>query len=140
MTATELPLPASRKKSEGRVVGKAAQAFNVPTDDDDMYVGYVMGSLILPPSGIKDAESSGSCSLSFTVCQAQPKSVELAFGDPNEEEGELNLKTAQRFLLGPGDMFRVLPGNCYRLENHSKTMDCLLSWTIIRPRRNTPDE
>jgi centromere protein C len=140
MVATQLPLPASRKKSEGRVVGKASQAFNVPTDDDDMYVGYIMGSLVLPPSGIKDAESSGSCSLSFTLCHAQPKSVEVAFGDPNEGEGELNLKTAQRFLLGPGDMFRVLPGNCYRLQNHSKTTECLVSWTIIRPRRNATEE
>jgi centromere protein C len=138
MVATDLPLPATRKKSEGKVVGKASQAFNVPTDEDDLYVGYIMGSLQLPPTGIKDPESSGACSLSFTVCQAQPKSVEVAFGDPSEQDGELNPKTAQRFLLGPGDMFRVLPGNCYRLENHSKTTDCLLSWTIIRPRRNAP--
>ena len=99
----------------------------------------LLGSLQLPPTGIKDPESAGSCSLSFTVCSAQPKSVELAFGDPNEDEGAVTPKTAQRFLLGPGDMFRVLPGNSYRLENHSKTTDAFLSWTIIRPRRNAPD-
>jgi centromere protein C len=138
-TATDLPLPASRKKSEGKVVGKAAQAFNIPTDEDDMYVGYIMGNLVLPPSGIKDAESSGSCSLSFTVCAGQAKSIEVAFGDPHEEEGSLNSKTAKRFLLSPGDMFRVLPGNCYRLQNHSKSHEAMLSWTIIRPRR-TSDE
>lgn len=137
MVATDLPLPATRKKSEGKIVGKASQAFNVPTDDNN--VGYIMGSLFLPPGGIKDPESSGPCSLSFTVSQGQPKAVEVAFGDPNDEDGELNPKNAQRFLLGPGDMFRVMPGNCYRLENHSKTSDCLLSWTIIRPRRNASD-
>lgn len=139
MKATDLPLAENRKKSEGKVVGKAAQAFNVPTDEDDNYVGYIMGSLQLPPTGIKDPESAGSCSLSFTVCQAQPKSVELAFGDPTAHEGAVDPKKAQRFLLSAGDMFRVLPGNSYRLVNHSKTTDALLSWTIIRPRRNAPD-
>ena len=140
MVSSDLPLPASRKKSEGNVVGKAAQAFNVPTDEDDLYVGYIMGSLILPPGGIKDPESAGSCSLCFTICQGQPKSVEVAFGDPDEPDGKLNPKNAQRYLLSPGDMFRVLPGNCYRLVNHSKHTDCLVSWTIIRPRRHPPPE
>ena len=133
MNATDLPLPDSRKKSEGTVVGKAAQALNVPTDEDDNYVGYIMGSLQLPPTGIKDPESAGSCFLSFTACSAQPKSVELAFGDPSDDEGAAAPEAAQRFLLSPGDMFRVLPGNSYRLQNHSKTTGALLSWTITRP-------
>ena len=42
-------------------------------------------------------------------------------------------ETAQRFLLSPGDMFCVPAGNMYRIENHSKTHECKLFWTIIRP-------
>lgn len=130
-----MPLPQSRRKSEGKVVGKAAQAFNIPSGGDNgIMVGYIMGNLYLPPKGIKDPESTGSCSQVFTVCSCQPKSIEIAYGDPHEEEGSLNADTAQRFLLSAGDQFRIPPGNAYRLHNHSPTMDALLAWTIIRPR------
>jgi len=36
-------------------------------------------------------------------------------------------------FLNEGDMFRVPPGNCYHLENHSEETECVLAWTIIRP-------
>ena len=134
---TVLPLPKTgRKKSESMVVGRAAQSFNVPPSGDHICVGYLMGNLKLPPKGIKDPESTGSCSQVFTVCSAQPNSVEVAFGDPNEEEGSLSPQTAQRFLLSAGDQFRIPPGNAYRLANHSKTTECMLAWTIIRPPKS----
>jgi centromere protein C len=133
MEGSELPVSNSRTKEEGRVAGRAAQGFNIPNNDNDNYVGYIMGNLVLPPKGIKDAESVGPCSQTFTVCLCQPSALEVAYGDPDQPEGILNPDTAQRFYLGPGDLFRVPPGNCYRLENHSKRSDCLLTWTIIRP-------
>lgn len=134
MEGSELPMSKKRTKAEGKITGKAAQAFNIPSDDNDVYVGYIMGNLILPPKGIKDSESVGPCAQTFTVCHCQPKALEVAYADPDQGDGELEVETAQRFLLGPGDMFRVPPGNCYRLENHSEKTDCLLTWTIIRPR------
>lgn len=134
MEGSDLPISKRRRKSEGKVTGKAAQAFNILNDEKDNYVGYIMGNLILPPKGVKDSESVGPCAQTFTVCHCQPKSVEVAYGDPDESDGILDVETAQRFLLGPGDMFRVPPGNSYRLQNHSQTTDSLLTWTIIRPR------
>jgi centromere protein C len=125
----------SRKKSEGKVVGIAAQAFNVENEENDVYPGYIMGSLTLPPKGIKDAESVGSCAQTFTVVRGQADSLELSYGDPYSDHGAWDPATAIRYLLKPGDMFRIPPGNCYRLQNHSKKQDCLLTWTIIRPNR-----
>jgi centromere protein C len=134
MEARKLPLVKNRTKAEGKVVGKAAQAFNVPNGAKEGYAGYIMGNLTLPPKGIKDAESVGSCSQTFTVVTGQPGALEIAYADPDEDEnGNLSPETALRYLLGPGDMFRVPPGNCYRLQNHSKTENCFLTWTIIRP-------
>jgi hypothetical protein len=61
--------------------------------------------------------------------------LEVAFNHPDEPDGgDLNPETAQRFMLGPGDLFRVPAGNCYRLENHSEESACFLTWTIIKPR------
>ena len=137
LSDTNLPLPrAGRRKNEGKVVGKAAQSFNIASSDNNVFVGYLMGNLTLPPKGIKDPESTGACSQVFTVCSCQPKSVEVAFGDPHEEKGSMSLETAQRFLLSAGDQFRIPPGNAYRLANHSTTSECLLAWTIIRPPKS----
>ena len=142
MEARKLPLSKSRSKSEGKVVGKAAQAFNVPNGPKPVYVGYITGNLTLPPKGIKDAESVGSCSQVFTVVRCQPGAMEVAYSDPEDdnEEATFNPETAQRFLLKPGDLFRVPPGNSYRLCNHSKTVDCFLTWTIIRPASLGPPQ
>jgi len=132
MNERDLPLSKSRPKSEGKVVGKAAQAFNIASEND-AYVGYIMGNLSLPPKGIKDPESVGSCAQTFTVVSCQPGAVEVSFSQPEEANGALDPETAQRFLLGPGDLFRIPPGNCYRLQNHSKETECFMTWTIIRP-------
>lgn len=140
MLPSDLPLSKQRDESDGFVVGKAAQAFNIPNDDNDNYVGYIMGNLRLPPKAIKDAESVGPCSQTFTVCGCQPKALEIAYGDPDLPEGILDPDSAQRFYLSPGDMFRVPPGNCYRLQNRSKTKDAFLTWTIIRPRNVANEE
>jgi hypothetical protein len=140
LTATDLPLSRPRKKNESKKpIGRAAQSFNISSSKSDAIVGYIMGNLVLPPGGLKDSESTGSCSQVFTVCNCQPKSVEVAYGDPNEEEGSLTPLTAQRFLLSAGDQFRIPPGNAYQLTNHSTTTDCLFAWTIIRPRRTEED-
>lgn len=98
-----------------------------------------MGKLILPVNGVKDAENVGSCAQTFTILQGQPNSIEIAYGNPNtgssDDDGPtmMDPKTAQRFLLDPGDVFRVPPGNSYRIQNHSKKNECIMSWTIIRP-------
>jgi hypothetical protein len=60
--------------------------------------------------------------------------------DHDSDLGVFNPETAQRFLLGPGDVFHVTAGNCYRLENHSKEYDCLLTWTIIKPKHDLHDD
>jgi centromere protein C len=81
---------------------------------------------------MKDSESVGPCAQTFTVVRNQPQSLEVAYGDPATMDGELDPATAQRFLLSSGDMFRIPPGNCYRLMNYSKDTECYLTWTIIR--------
>jgi hypothetical protein len=140
LTAADLPLTRPRKKNESKKpIGRAVQSFNIPSSKSDAFVGYIMGNLVLPPGGLKDSESTGSCSQVFTVCSCQPKSVEVAYGDPHEEEGSLTPATAQRFLLSAGDQFRVPPGNAYQLTNHSTTTDSLFAWTIIRPRRGADE-
>lgn len=132
--ARKLPLKDGRTKAEGNVVGLAAQAFNDPQAPDSDYVGYIMGSLTLPPKGIKDAESVGFCAQTFTIVRGQPGAIEVSYADPDEDDqGAWKAESANRFLLGPGDMFRVPPGNCYRLQNHSRSKECLMTWTIIRP-------
>lgn len=133
----DLPLPSTRKKSDGKVVGKAAQAFNILNEQlSDNYVGYIMGHLSLPPKGIKDYESVGLCAQTFTVCHGQPGALEVSIADPEGEEQTNYDDTAQRFLLGPGDMFRIPQNNTYQLRNHSKSVECKLTWTIIRPHSN----
>ena len=62
-----------------------------------------------------------------------PRHVEFALADPDESDAQFLPETAQRFLLSPGDMFCVPAGNMYLIENHSKTHECKLFWTIIRP-------
>jgi centromere protein C len=131
-----LPIANSRPRADGKVVGRAAQAFNVANGASSVYAGYIAGSLTLPSKGIKDAESVGACAHIFTVVSCQPNSLEVALANPDEEEGVLDPTTAQRFLLGPGDMFRIPPGNCYRIQNHSCDADTFLTWTIIRPVTN----
>jgi len=64
-TFSKLPLSTSRRKSESKVVGFASQGFHVPTDDDDLFPGYIAGNVVLPPRGIKDAEGVGLCSQVF---------------------------------------------------------------------------
>ena len=90
MEGNDLPISKKRRKAEGKVTGKAAQAFNIPSDDNDDYVGYIMGNLVLPPKGIKDSESVGPCAQTFTVCHCQSKAVEVAYGDPDGPDGELD--------------------------------------------------
>ena len=130
----DLPLPSGRKKSDGKVVGRAAQAFNILNEQlSDNYVGYIMGHLTLPPKGIKDYESVGLCAQTFTVCHGQPGALELSIVDPDGDDNSNHDDFAQRFLLSPGDMFRIPQNNTYQLRNHSESVDSKLTWTIIRP-------
>ncbi len=66
------------------------------------------------------------------VVKLSSNSLEFALADPSSQDGEFDEKTAQRFLLSKGDMFQIPPGNVYRIENHSKTEDAKLFWTIIK--------
>jgi centromere protein C len=134
-----LPIDPGRSKSEA-VGAFAGSGFNTTTSINEKFVGYLSGSLTLPPIGVKDPESVGQCTQIFTVIRGQPGSLEVAYGDPGEEEGVLRPATAQRFLLSPEDSFRVPPGNCYRLENHSTTTESLLTWVIIKPIINPVKE
>jgi len=129
---SQLPLSKSRKKGESKKVGQASQAFHVQTDDDDLFPGYIAGNVVLPPKAIKDAEGVGLCSQVFNVGDCQPNSLEFALADPSSQDGEFDEKSAQRYLLSKGDMFQIPPGNVYRIENHSKTEDAKLFWTIIK--------
>jgi centromere protein C len=128
-----LPIPPTRPKTDSKVGAFAGSAFNIPYENSTDFVGYLMGSLTIPPKGIKDPESVGACTQAFTVVSGQNGSLEVAYADPNTERGVLLPASAQRFLLSPKDMFRVPPGNCYRLQNHSRTMECILTWVIIKP-------
>lgn len=130
MKHMELPLSGTQEWDKGAVTGSFAHAFF--SDKCDNYVGYVMGNLVLKPGGIKGADKGPAC-LTFTVCTGQAKALELAFGDPDDSERKFVYDTAQRFFLGPGDMFRVPPGNTYRLVNHSISNSCMVSWTWIKP-------
>ena len=133
MQGVDLPR-GKRSKGESAIVGKAAQAFNIKAEISTM-PGYIMGNLILPPQGIKDQEGVGSCSQGFNIGDCQPQSLEVGIADPDINDGKFDAPTAQRFLLSKGDMFHVPAGNVYRIQNHSKTHDCTLYWTIIRPMK-----
>lgn len=128
----DLPVAKTRRKSEGKVSGLAAQAFHTDNQGNLIYPNYIMGNLLLPPSGIKDAESVGMCAQCFTVVTCQPKALEVAFSNPDHDDGRLIPEVAVRVLLKQGDMFRIPPGNSYRLQNHSTELDALLSWVIVR--------
>lgn len=132
MTLHDLPLIKKRSKKEGKVVAKAAQAFNVDPPGDGM-PGFICGCMEVPPRGIKDEEGVGPCFQVFNVGACQPKSVELAIADPDVNGGNYDAGSAKRFLLSMGDMFQIPAGNVYRIQNHSKTFSCTLNWTIIRP-------
>eukprot|EP00429_Kryptoperidinium_foliaceum_P006813 CAMPEP_0176023374 /NCGR_PEP_ID=MMETSP0120_2-20121206/11402_1 /TAXON_ID=160619 /ORGANISM="Kryptoperidinium foliaceum, Strain CCMP 1326" /LENGTH=602 /DNA_ID=CAMNT_0017356537 /DNA_START=84 /DNA_END=1892 /DNA_ORIENTATION=+ len=121
---------------EARQVGKAAQAFNTQGDASGERTGFIMGNLTLPPGGKKQAESVGPCVQTFTVFSGQKQSLELVFAHPDCDEAVIDDRTAQRYLLGPGDLFYIPPGNTYRLQNHSEKTPCKLTWTIIRPREH----
>lgn len=123
----------TRTKSEGKVVGKAAQSYHMSNEENPAFPGYLAGHLLLPPKAIKDPESTGSCAQLFTVVRGQAKSIEVAYGNPERDLKSWDPTNADRFLLAPGDNFMIPPGNSYRLRNHSTTTECLLSWTIIRP-------
>jgi len=140
MEARDLPLARTRKKSEGKVVGKAAQSFHMANDENPAFPGYIVGSLVLPPKAIKDAESVGLCAQVFTVVRGQSGSVEIAFGDPENDNPVWEPETAERFMVSQGDNFLVPPGNTYRIQNHSKTTEALLSWTIVRHNREIAEQ
>jgi hypothetical protein len=127
----ELPIRAPREPQESDGSGVAAEAFNVMHDHSD-YPSYLTGALVLPPCSIKDPDSVGRSAQVFTVLSCQPDALEVAFSDPDEAEGSFNPVTATRFFLSPGRMFRIPPGNCYRLENRSTTIEAELTYTIIR--------
>ena len=137
MVGSDLPLSSKRGKRESKKVGKAAQSFNVAASADNVLPGFIAGNLRLPPKAIKDAEGVGLCAQVFNVSQCQPKSLEVAIADPEENGGKFSDKSAQRFLLSPGDMFHIPPGNIYRLQNHSNHEESLLFWTIVRPCKPT---
>jgi hypothetical protein len=95
----------NERKADGETTWKALQDFKEA--ESDHHVGYSSGKIILQPKGVKDSESVGLCTQYYTVCCSQPKALEVAYGDPDEPDGELVAATVQRLLLGPGDTFRI---------------------------------
>jgi hypothetical protein len=89
----------------------------------------VMGNLVIPPGGIKRSTWHGNKRFTSTVCCGQAQALEVAFRSAHDDA--FNPKTAQQFLLSPGDMFQIPTRNEYQLENHSKVSDCILSYTLI---------
>jgi centromere protein C len=136
----KLPLSCTHGKKESKEVGFASQAFNVPTDEDDLFPGHISGSIILPQRGIKDAEGVGLWTQVFAVGKCQPNSVEFALADPSFHEGEFDPTTAQSYFLSQGDMFQIPAGNLYRIENHSRTDEARLFWTIIKCTNKAEEE
>jgi len=130
----DLPLVKKRKRGESGIVAKASQTFNVAAQGN--MPGFISGCMELPPQAIKDEESVGPCVQIFNVGNCQAKSLELAIADPEENEGNFDAATARRFLLSSGDVFHIPAGNVYRLQNHSKQIECNLSWTIMRPAQD----
>ena len=112
------------------VVARAAQAFKDP--GIETFPGYIAGQIDLPPTCIH-ADYSSLASVVFVVASCQPKELEFALAGPNESDAQLPPEAAQRFLLSSGDIFRAPAANRYRIENHSKTHECKLFWTMIRP-------
>ena len=113
---------------------KKVQVFTAP--------GYIAGNSTLPPNGSMEPEAGGEDATIFTVVTCQPGALEVAYGRASEDsqvENDFNPDTAQRFFLDPGCMFRVPPGNTYRVHNHSATTDAFLTWTSIRPLQNPPE-
>jgi Mif2/CENP-C like len=123
-----LPLSTARQDSEGLVVGKAVFLFNVPSVYIPSNHAISVGSLFLPPKGIKDVERVGLCTIVFTVVNGQSKSIELAFIFQHQHD-----TTTERFLLSSGDVFLVPQENTYRVQNHSTTTECHLTWVTILP-------
>ena len=135
-----LPLPPSRDRREGTVTGIAAQAFVVDNGESRIFPSFISGQLSLPPRAVKDSEGVAMCCQVFNIGNCQDGSpIEFSLADPEEDGGRFELDTAQRTLLGKGDIFYVPPGNIYRLENHSKTTQAELYWTIIKPHPHRPD-
>jgi hypothetical protein len=114
----------------------AAAVFNVKHRQSD-YPSCMTGVLEIPPRGIKDPDCVGRNPQICVVLECQPDALEVAYGDPDDVEGSFNPATATRFFLRPHTLFRIPPGNCYRLENHSETDDATVMWTLLR-HRNAP--
>mmetsp|Transcript_46570 Transcript_46570/g.129863 ORF Transcript_46570/g.129863 Transcript_46570/m.129863 type:complete len:230 (-) Transcript_46570:177-866(-) len=133
-TERELPITADRDPGEEDLVGVAAQGF-LMNPMSSAIPGWISGYVTLPPRAIKDAEGVGYCSQVFFVAECQPGSFEVAIAMPQDQQIVFEPESAQRYLLSPGDQFFVAPGNVYRLQNHSKKVDCKLFWTIIKVAR-----
>ena len=132
-TPRDLPPSKARTKAEGNISAKASIFIDVAGDPQGGYAGYTMGTLFIPPGGIKDSESVGLNASTFTVVSAQPDSLHLAYCDPTEaKKHRYDPERSTHFLLGPGDIFHVPHMNAYRLRNHSKDQECVVTWTVIK--------
>ncbi|CAM9401933.1 unnamed protein product [Ectocarpus fasciculatus] len=126
VTATHQRAPGKEK------IGQAAQAFLVAPE-----VGiseWLTGRLELPPGAIKDSEHVALSTQIYVVAEGQPNALEIAIAMPSKKTKRttFDAKTAQRFLLSPGDHFYVPVNNVYRLENHSDRAKAVIYWTIIK--------
>ena len=112
MEAAELPLIAKRTESEGNVVGKAAQAFNVPSDENDNYVEVTTMSVNIRPlhdrilaKRIEEQEQVRGGIIIPDTAKEKPLEAEvIAVGEGKVlDKGEripLDVKVGDRILVG----------------------------------------
>lgn len=106
----------------------ACQNFHIKGHDS--FPSWISGALELPPLSQKEPEAVGICTQVFYVAQGQPKALEVAIASPTENH--FDPKSAQRYLLSPGDEFYIPPNNAYMFHNHSEDVVAKVRFTIIK--------
>ncbi|KAF0701110.1 Aste57867_8407 [Aphanomyces stellatus] len=116
---------------EGYPVGFAGQTFNEDGGGPALPT-WISGRLLLPAQGIKQPESVGNCTQVFVVLSCQPGSLEVAYGLPSN--GVYDDKTAQRYLLSPGDEYFVPPNNATALHDIEALSPTIISSGVKRKK------
>jgi centromere protein C len=110
------------------VQGASTMEYLPPTNSK--FPRYFMGNLKLPVNSMIKTQLAGDIIQAFTVVQGQMGAFEFALGMQDQPFFD---RMATRYLLSPGDTFRIPPGNYFRFQNHSTTRECHLTWILIHP-------
>ncbi|CAI5704982.1 hypothetical protein KXD40_001732 [Peronospora effusa] len=115
----------------------AGQSFNLFSPSP--FARWISGRVVLPPGAWKEPEGVGQAVQLFYVTGCQPKALELALA-PETDDDFFTSKHTTHFLLSPGDEFYVPAGNVYYVKNHSRSADCDLRFTILKPEAPQMDD